>query len=231
MGVIPIESSTRSRTCLLVILNWTAGTKKTSALLDSGAEESFLDAGAAARWGIPLVEVSHPLVANSLDGQRIGRITKAIIPLRLLVSGNHQETISLLIIDTPHSPVILGHLWMVKHNLELEWKRHEILGWSPVCSTSCLLKAHSPTSAPRLEETPNLAKVPVEYHDLKEVFCKSRATSLPPQRPYDCAIELKLGTTLPKGRLFSLSLPETEAMDQYLCESLAGDGRTDDACR
>ena len=100
VGVIPIESSTCSRTCLPVTLNWTGGNEKTSALLDSGAEESFLDAGNAACWGIPLVEVSRPLVANSLNGQRIGCITKATVPLHLLVSGNHQKTISLLIIDT-----------------------------------------------------------------------------------------------------------------------------------
>ena len=36
---------------------------KTSALLDSGAEDSFLDATVAAQWGVPLVEVSKPLVA------------------------------------------------------------------------------------------------------------------------------------------------------------------------
>ena len=116
VGAFQIESSTRSHICLPVTLNWTGGTKRTSALLDSGAEESFLDAEAAVRWGIPLVEVSRPLVANSLNGQNIGGITKATIPLHLLVSGNHQETISLLIIDTPYSPVILGHPWMVKHS-------------------------------------------------------------------------------------------------------------------
>ena len=118
-------------------------------------------------------------------------------------------------------PVVLGHPWMVKHNPEMDWKRHEILGWSPVCSTSCLLKAHSLTSAPWLEETPNLARVLVEYHDLgPEVFCKSRATCLPPHRPYDCAIELQPGTMPPRGRLSSLSRPETAAMDKYLSESL-----------
>ena len=108
VGVIPIKSSTQSRTYLPVTLNWTGGSKKTSVLIDSGAEESFFDAGAAAHWGIPLVEVSRPLVANSLNGQGIRCITKATIPLCLLISSNHQETISLLIIDTPHSPVILG---------------------------------------------------------------------------------------------------------------------------
>ena len=215
---IPIESSTYSRTCLPVTLNWTGCTRKTSALLDSGAEESFLDAEAAARWGIPLVEVSHPLVANSLNGQNIGRITKATVPLHLLISGNHQETITLLIIDTPHSPVI--HPWMVMHSPEVDWKRHEIMGWSPVCSTRCLQKAHSLAAVPRLEEAPNLAKVPVEYHDLREVFCKSRATCLPPHRPYDCAIDLPQTRDYPRGPLFSLSQPETEAMEKYLGEAL-----------
>ena len=138
-----------------------------------------------------------------------------------MISGNHQDTISLLIIDTPHSPVILGHPWMVKHSPEVDWKRHEILGWSPVCSTRCLQKAHSPAAAPRLEAAPNLAKVPAEYHDLKEVFCKSCATRLPPHRPSNCAKNFKPGTTPSRGHLFSLSHPETEAMEKYLGKVLA----------
>ena len=97
VSVIPIDFSTRSQTCLHITLDWSGGSKKTAC------------------WGIPLVEISRPLVANSLNGQRIGRITKATIPLRLLISGYHQETVSLLIIDTPHTPVVLGHSWMVTH--------------------------------------------------------------------------------------------------------------------
>ena len=63
--------------------------------------------------------------------------------------------------------------------------------------------------------------VPKEYHDLGGVFCKSRATTLPPHRPYDCAIELQSGATPTRGRIFSLSRPEREAMEKYLAESLA----------
>ncbi|KAL0166247.1 hypothetical protein M9458_038091, partial [Cirrhinus mrigala] len=40
------------------------------------------------------------------------------------------------------------------------------------------------------EKAVDVSNVPVEYLDLKEVFSKSRAASLPPHRPYDCAIEL-----------------------------------------
>lgn len=59
-----------------------------------------------------------------------------------------------------------------------------------------------------LEEAVDLSNVPVEYLDLKEVFSKSRAASLPPHRPYDCAIELLPGESPPKGKLYSLSVPE-----------------------
>ncbi len=54
------------------------------------------------------------------------------------------------------------------------------------------------------------------------MFSKSRAASLPPHRPYDCAIELEPGMSPPKGRLYSLSVPEREAMDKYISNSLTG---------
>ena len=41
VGVVPIDSSTKSRTCLPVTLDWSGGSRKTSALLVSGAEEFF----------------------------------------------------------------------------------------------------------------------------------------------------------------------------------------------
>jgi len=44
-----------------------------------------------------------------------------------------------------------------------------------------------------------------EYLNLKEVFSKSRAASLPLHRPYDCATDLLPGTS--KGKLYSLSTP------------------------
>ena len=164
-------------------------------------------------------------MANSLNGQNIGHITKATIPLQLLFSGNYQEEISLLIIDTSHSPVILDYPWMVKHSPKVDWGKHEILDWNTLCATRGLQKAHFPAALPRLKAAPSLAKVPVEYHDLKEVFCKSCVTCLPLHRLYDCAINLMSGTTPPppRGCLFSLSRPETEAMDKYLSESLAAD--------
>lgn len=50
------------------------------------------------------------------------------------------------------------------------------------------------------------------YYNLKEVFIKMCATSLPPHRPYDCGINLLPGTTPCRGRLFAHSATEKEAM-------------------
>eukprot|EP00064_Thunnus_orientalis_P023788 superscaffoldBa00009371_g24048 len=73
----------------------------------------------------------------------------------------------------------------------------------------------------REREMKRAPKVPQCYHDLKEVFNKSRATSLPPHREYENAIDLLPGTSLPKGRLYSLSAPDREAIDKYISASLA----------
>lgn len=58
------------------------------------------------------------------------------------------------------------------------------------------------------------------YHDRGEVFCKTKATSLPLPRSYDCAVDLLPGTSPPKGRLFSISDLEREAMETYIHDSM-----------
>lgn len=52
------------------------------------------------------------------------------------------------------------------------------------------------------------------------VFGEVKATSLPPHRPYDYAIDLLAGSSPPKGRLYSLSAPETVAIREYIHSSL-----------
>ena len=116
--------------------------------------------------------------------------------------------------------MVLGHPWMAKHRPKVDWIKHKILEWDISCSRRCLQKAPAPAAAPQREEVPNLARVPEEYHNLREVFCKSRATFLPPHRLYDCAIDLKPGAAPPRGQIFSLLRPEREAMEKYLSESL-----------
>ncbi|KAG1927362.1 retrotransposable element [Pimephales promelas] len=99
-----------------------------------------------------------------------------------------------------------------------EWARQQGIPLIYLKHSTPLL-ALDGSSLPR-EEAGDLSGVPEEYHDLREVFSRSRATSLPPHRPYDCGIELLPGTTPPRGRLYSLSVPEREALENYLSDSL-----------
>lgn len=46
------------------------------------------------------------------------------------------------------------------------------------------------------------------------------SSTLPPHRPYDCAINLLPGAPLPSSWLYNLFRPEWEAMESYLSESL-----------
>ena len=62
--------------------------------------------------------------------------------------------------------------------------------------------------------------VPACYHDLEEVFSKKKATTLPPHRPYNCAIDLLPGASPPRGRLYSLSVSESQAMKDYIIDAL-----------
>ncbi len=181
-------------------------------------------------WILPLLGdgTSRPfpwpslLRRGSLGGRPLTTITHVTPFVSLSLSGNHQELIELFIIDSPRVPLVLGLPWLLKHNPHIDWVNKSILAWSQSCHVSCLGAAFPAVSVSCVSQAdpPDLTGVPAEYYDLRAVFSKSRATSLPPHRPYNCAIDLLLGTSLPKGRLYSLSGPEREAMDLYIRESL-----------
>ena len=223
MSVTSLLPPSEQRTSFPAVLKWGPQQQEVVALIDSGAEENFLDSGFVAQWGIPTIQLKTPMVANALNGQRLANITHVSTPVSLFLSGNHHEEMSFYVINSPNSPLVLGHPWLAKHNPHIDWRGMRIVGWSPSCLSNCLIQAQTrlPPTSGSPEEFPDLSAVPREYMNLKTVFSKSRASSLPPHRPYDCCIDLLPGTSPPRGRLFSLSRPETDAMTVYIRESLA----------
>lgn len=212
-----------TRAPLHAILLWGAQSNTIRVLIDSGADESFIDSALVQQLGISTQRLSTPIEARALDGRPLGKVTLCTVPVVLRISGNHSEPVRFLLISSPHVPVVLGHSWLQKHNPLIDWTTGSIKGWSPFCHAHCLGAAQhsSPSPNPASGDPPDLSSVPAEYQDLWEVFSKSRATSLPPHRPYDCAIDLFPGTSPPRGRLYSLSGPETKAMEAYVESSLA----------
>ena len=151
------------------------------------------------------------------------------------MAKGHTESLSFHLFDSPSHPLLLGLPWLSSHNPQINWSSGEILGWSGDCSPACFSSEPVPvpmtpvvpvspaSSSPPVSsdaDFPDLSGVPACYLDVKEVFNKARATSLPPHRPYDCCIDLLPGSSPPRGRLYSLSAPEREAMQTYISSSL-----------
>ena len=139
--------------------------------------------------------------------------------------GEHHEMIQFhLFTSTSHS-LILGQPWLYEHNPHINWKNGLIREWGEDCKQqghmeqSAEINLFSATPVTDVDY-PDLTTVPPCYHHLKEVFSKSKALSLPPHRSYDCAIDLIPGSTIPKGRLYSISGPERQAMNDYISTSL-----------
>ncbi len=194
-----------------------------SALIDCGADDSFIDSDLVEQLGVSLEPLEVPKNANALDGRLIATVTHRTAPVTLIISGNHREQIQPCVIPSPTSPLVLGLPWLKIHNPNIDWQTSKIVSWSTYCHTHCLQSAvptvETPSSASF--KSPDLSSVPLEYHELSQVFSKDLALSLPPHRPYDCAIELLPGAKLPTSRLYNISLPEKKVMEKYITDSLA----------
>ena len=191
-------------------------------LVDSGADDNFIVSDLCSQANLPTETLPEPRSVFGLNGQVLACVTHRTAPLSLQLSGNHHEVISLFVIPSSTCPIVLGLPWLKLHNPQIDWSCSCITNWSTFCHSHCLRSA-TPSSVPSppVPSKPiDLSNVPAVYHDLQEVFSKEKALSLPPHRPYDCSIELLAGAPLPSRKLYNISKPEKEAMEQYITESL-----------
>ena len=216
-----LQSSKLCKPLFKVSLHFSNMTHSLSALVDSGAEANLMDTELARRLGIKSLPLSTPIPVRALDGHRLGSIASVTSPISMTISGNHQETIRFHLLHSPSQPLILGSPWLRLHNPHLDWASGTVKEWGDNCHQTCLHAATLPPNSVSNSPAPDLRGVPECYQGLREVFNKVKATSLPPHRPYDCAIDLLPGTAPPKGRLYSLSSPERKAMDDYISSSLS----------
>ena len=62
--------------------------------------------------------------------------------------------------------------------------------------------------------------IPEEYHKYEDVFSKDGFNILPPQKPWDHAIDLIPGAELPCAQMFPISQAKQQELDEFLCENL-----------
>jgi hypothetical protein len=151
-GGLAVKKSSSAATFLPVQLLVDRTTFTCKALIDSGAEGNFLDHKTALRLRIPLVPLDPPILVTALSGQSLPPVTHVTESVSLITSGNHTETISFLLTDSPLAPVVLGHPWLSRHNPNINWSQNTVLSWSEYCHASCLLSACSSVSCSVLQD-------------------------------------------------------------------------------
>lgn len=124
-------------------------------------------------------------------------------------------------------------MWFHRADMKSFWVTHGWLSMTPLSpgtevnspdgrlivyetalKTPCLSPACPPASRVQAQTT-----LPSVYTKYSEVFSISKATQLPPHRPWDCAIDLLPNISPPKSKIYPLSRPETQAMETYIDEA------------
>ena len=98
----------------------------TTALIDSGASENFIDKAYVEANGIPVKPKATPRRVLMVDGSEVtgGPVTHdAQIHLTI---NHHQEDIRLHCITIGNAPIILGMPWLRLQNPTIRWKTHTL---------------------------------------------------------------------------------------------------------
>ncbi len=143
----------------------------------------------------------------------------------------HEENIQLLVLEEANTEIILGHPWFAVHKPQIAWRTGDVLKWGNQCFPDCFrsLPRQSPPAKPILSLNATSIESPVDqqsvdipecYSHFRDVFCLKKATWLPPHWPWDCTIDLLPVESVPKGKIYPLSLPEQKAMEEYIEEAL-----------
>ncbi|KAK3505766.1 hypothetical protein QTP70_004100 [Hemibagrus guttatus] len=214
-------------------LSTTLSSVSVVALLDSGSACNFISGTLCHQLGLRTKATTTPYQVRSITGKPLGRrqVSHSAGPVRLQIGALHVEETTLLVLEESTADIILGRPWLEQHNPILSWSTGEVLKWGDTCFPDCfpdlpiphsLLPTPLPVQATSIE-SPSVhqpLQIPACYAPFSDVFCPKRASKLPPHRPWDCAIDLIPGESVPRGRIYPLSIPEEKAMEEYIKEAL-----------
>ncbi|KAI2651025.1 Transposon Tf2-11 polyprotein [Labeo rohita] len=201
-----------------------------AALIDSGSAGNFIAGHLARRLGIKTTPTELRYQVQSVTGKPLSDqdVQRRAGPVHLRVGQCHEEDILFLVLEGSTMDVVLGRPWLARHDPILSWGSGEILKWGPHCWPECfpslpLRSLRSLQVCTTSIESPierQSVVIPPDYRAFQDVFCPRRAARLPPHRPWDCAIDLLPDAPVPKGRIYPLSIPENQAMEEYIKEAL-----------
>ena len=212
------------------------------ALLDSGANATFINVSVAERLGLPLTPLNNPIWVFNVDGSRnsAGDITHTTTILMEYLG--HREELTTEVTNLGKNSLILGYTWLQKHNPSIDWQTGVIKFTR--CPRSCLMLHNQAKRLATLDdeeregleyihqakvEAPAVKKpvrspeelVPPCYHSYLDIFSEKAASRFPLRKPWDHTIDLKDTFKPKKGRLIPLSVEEQKEVSEFVDEQLA----------
>ena len=93
------------------------------ALLDSGANATFIDKAVAERMGLTLEALANPICVFNVDRScnSAGDVTHAV-NLTVDFMG-HREELHAEVTNLGKNSLILGYTWLKKHNPSIDWEK------------------------------------------------------------------------------------------------------------
>lgn len=179
-----------------------------TALVDSGVDASFMDSNLARSLGQRSVPLVKFLKATALDGASIWEVTHQPSPIIMILGKDHKEEIPFFEFSSSSQPVILGYPW---HNPQVNSITGEVTFNTDNCKTC-------------MPQNSALLVGPLSVYSV--IMTSKRFSAKPGQ--HHCLLIMHMIVVLicyqallpPKGRLYSLTIPETQAMREYIQMSL-----------
>ena len=107
------------------------------ALLDSGANIIFIDKKWARDKNIPLTLLRNPIPMFNVDGTKNSARNIMHSADIVIDYQGHCEKVTAEVTDLGENQVILGHMWLKKHNPDINWTNGEVK--MTRCPRSCYL--------------------------------------------------------------------------------------------
>jgi len=109
---------------------------KVKALVDSGYTYTGIDEQLVKDKRTQTKPINFSFEVFNADGTKNGEMTK-VVPLEIKIN-RHKKTLEAAVMDLDGTDMFLGHNWLVKHNLEVNWKNGTIKFTR--CLGNCIMK-------------------------------------------------------------------------------------------
>ena len=207
---------------------------KVKALVDSRCTHTGIDEQLVKDKRIQTKKIDFSFEVFNADGTKNREVTR-VAPLEIEIN-RHKETLKAVVMDLDGMDIFLEYDWLVKHNLEVNWKNGTIKFTR--CPGNCTMKHEDIWFKTRRNKTietttmdnGEIGKEPdktnpedlLDYiRPFMHLFNKKKFEKLPERHKWDH--EINLTNEAPKelnAKAYAMMLKEEEALNQWLDEQL-----------